>query len=93
MDNKKLNLFSRLLTKICRHEAQNRGIIIRADGFIKLEDIFKDIDVQQFNPTLEDTQKAVAADNKSKKRTDLIQEEGVWIIRAIDGHTIPGVLE
>ena len=45
MDDEKLNQYSRLITQICRHEAETRGIPFRADGFIKVDDLMKDADI------------------------------------------------
>jgi RNA:NAD 2'-phosphotransferase (TPT1/KptA family) len=39
MDDEKLNQYGRLISTICRHEAETRAIPFRTDGFIKVDDL------------------------------------------------------
>ena len=86
LNDKKLNHFSRALVQILRHSAESKGIFIRSDGYIKLDDLFQAKDIKKFNATLDDTFKAV--NTNDKKRMEMMEEDGVWYIRAVQGHTI-----
>ena len=53
MSEEEFNQYCRLITKICRHEAEERGIAFRPDGFIKVDDLKKYGDMQAFKKIVE----------------------------------------
>ncbi|KAJ3344208.1 hypothetical protein HDU91_000254 [Kappamyces sp. JEL0680] len=71
---------SKTLSFILRHGAEKEGIAMRADGFVKVQDLFKAVDLAQL-------QEIVAAD--AKTRFTLRQDEhSDWWICANQGHSI-----
>ena len=46
-------------------------------------------DVKKYNPTIDDAFKAV--NENDKKRMEMMEEDGIWYIRAVQGHTIESV--
>lgn len=84
--------FSKALSKLLRHDAQNQGIEIRSDGFCNLDDVLACKYVKRFNATLGDVQ-AVVEDN-NKKRFELVPNPdypNLYLIRAVQGHSITEV--
>ena len=74
---------------LLRHHAEKKGLYIRPDGYVKLDDLFQVRDIKKYNPTLQDAFKAV--NENDKKRMEMMEEDGVWYIRAVQGHTIEAV--
>ncbi|CDU22182.1 related to TPT1-tRNA 2`-phosphotransferase [Sporisorium scitamineum] len=93
---------SRALAYILRHGAEKEGLTIRSDGYIKLNDVLERPRVKSVNmaeseggkkrPALEDVQKIV--ESNDKKRFELTEEaQGVWWVRAVQGHSLKSVVE
>ena len=61
------------------------GIDIRPDGFCSLEQVMACPIIKKFQPTFADIKACV--DDNDKKRYELLFE-GVWLIRAVQGHSI-----
>lgn len=80
---------SKLLSKILRHKAQDFGIPIRSDGYVKLTDLMRHQSFRHY--TVEDVHNVVTA--CSKQRFALSSENGVEYIRAQQGHTIAAVAD
>ena len=91
MNAKNINNLSRALTKLLRHDAQSQGLFIRPDGFIPLAEIMRVKYVSKFKPTMLDIEDVV--NDNDKKRLDLQEVEGQWMLRAVQGHTISDVLD
>ncbi|KAI8614757.1 phosphotransferase KptA/Tpt1 [Chytriomyces sp. MP71] len=73
-------LFSKAVSKILRHDPK---IPMRSDGFVRLDDLVKR---PQFkNKTLADFQQLVSSNDK--QRFSLAEVDGVWIIKANQGHS------
>ncbi|KXN86727.1 tRNA 2'-phosphotransferase 1 [Leucoagaricus sp. SymC.cos] len=98
---------SKTLSWILRHRASSEGIVMRKDGFVKVDDILRNGRIQSLGLTLDQLKDIVQAD--SKQRYTLVHErsdgtsvassavagdgagEGVWLIRANQGHSISTV--
>jgi 2'-phosphotransferase len=92
LQGKQLINLSKALAKVLRHSAKEEGIEIRADGFCNLTDVLNVKYISRLNPSLADVQ-AVVEDN-NKKRYELKKHEqfpDVWMIRAVQGHSITEV--
>jgi 2'-phosphotransferase len=84
--------FSKALSKLLRHQALNEGLEIRPDGFIRLNDVLAVKWIAKFKPTMYDVQDIVESNNK--KRFELQKDEqfpDIWLIRAVQGHSIAAV--
>ncbi len=82
--DKKLKKVSINLSKILRHQAENRNIKINDGGWVKLDDIlkckeFKGISVEDINYIVE---------NNNKKRFSTTIDKDIYFIRANQGHSI-----
>lgn len=80
---------SRFLSKVLRHKAHEYGIAIRSDGFVVLDDMLALQDLQ--GVTHADVSRVV--EESDKKRFEMRLIEGVWYIRAVQGHSIRSVTE
>jgi len=78
--------YSRKLSSLLRHRAIKEGFNIRSDGYIKVDDLFNK---RGYEATIEDLQWIVENDNKS--RFKMIREGGEWLLRANQGHSMPGI--
>eukprot|EP00743_Colponemidia_sp_Colp-15_P006189 GILK01006655.1.p1 GENE.GILK01006655.1~~GILK01006655.1.p1 ORF type:complete len:211 (+),score=21.02 GILK01006655.1:40-672(+) len=83
---------SKALTFVLRHGAVELGLNIQPNGFIALDEVLRAPQLRNKKVTLEQVQSIV--ENCDKKRFELVQnEEGVWMIRAVQGHSIQVVKE
>lgn len=82
MNNERL---SRYLSAILRHQAINKGFTIDSKGFVPVDEII----ASNKNITLVQLQQIVQGNDK--QRFELINIKGVWFIRAVQGHSIPGI--
>ena len=73
--NKKEKNLSRWMVQQLRHEP---SLVRDSDGYIEVSVLVKDAPIEQI-------QRIVAADNKG--RMGLVQRDGVWYIRANQGHS------
>ena len=83
--------FSRALSRLLRHDAERQGLKIRSDGFCHLDQVLEVSYIKKFNPTMADLNTVV--DSNDKKRLDLQQIDGQWMIRAVQGHTISAIAD
>jgi 2'-phosphotransferase len=84
--------FSKALSKLLRHDAVNQGLEIRPDGFMRLNDVLSVKWIAKFKPTMADVHDVVESNNK--KRFELKQDDTfpeMWLIRAVQGHSIAAV--
>jgi len=77
---------SKYMSLILRHEAAKKGIAIRADGHVLVDDLLADKQFVKWGCTL-DTLKTVV-DSNDKKRFELNEEDGKMYIRAVQGHSM-----
>ncbi|KAF9442254.1 hypothetical protein P691DRAFT_779493 [Macrolepiota fuliginosa MF-IS2] len=98
---------SKTLSWLLRHGAASEGLAMRADGYVKVDDLFKNGRIQPLGLTMEQLKGIVSAD--SKQRYTLVYEqadgtalaytavqgkaegEGVWLIKANQGHSLKAV--
>uniref|UniRef100_A0A1J3EFM6 2'-phosphotransferase n=2 Tax=Noccaea caerulescens TaxID=107243 RepID=A0A1J3EFM6_NOCCA len=90
----KIDALGRLLTRILRHMATELRLNMRGDGFVKVEDLLKlnlktTANTQLKSHTIDEIKEAVRRDNK--QRFSLIEENGEFLIRANQGHSITTV--
>lgn len=81
--------FSKALSWLLRHGAQEEGVPIRADAFCYLDDVMETRSLKKFNATLNDVNAVVQNDNKG--RFDLIvdpENPDQFLIRAAQGHSM-----
>lgn len=72
---------SKKLSYLLRHGAEKEGIIMRKDGYCKVSDILKHVKSIDLNKL-----KEIVSEN-SKQRFSLVDESGVYWIRANQGHS------
>jgi len=77
--------FSRFLTAILRHRAPEMGYHMDVTGFVPVSEILTKCD----NVTLEQIQQIIKEDQK--QRFELVNRQDQWYIRAVQGHSIPGI--
>ena len=82
MNNERL---SRYLSAILRHQAQNKGFTIDSKGFVPVNELI----ASNKNITLDQLQTIVQKNDK--QRFELMNHCGSWFIRAVQGHSIPGI--
>ena len=92
-------LLGRVLKELLRHRAVEMGVAISADGWARLEDVLPLVNTrrlwdmarvttpQQLHFTEDDVRAAVS---QNEKRRFELSEDGHQI-RAVQGHTIPGI--
>lgn len=81
-----LNKLSRKLTGLLRHRAKDEGFDIRPDGYVPVDDI---VDRYKYRVSMKGLKWIV--ENDSKTRFNLIQEDGEYLIRANQGHSMEGI--
>jgi len=77
---------SKSLTQILRHKAPELGINIRPDGFCPAEEVLALSWLQELSCTRKDMEEVVQGSDK--KRFETCEEDGVLLIRAVQGHSI-----
>lgn len=80
---------SKALTQILRHKAEELGLPMRPDGYVRLQQVLKCKAVAKFNTTAEDVEK-VSRDS-DKRRFEITEDDGIQFIRAVQGHSIKSV--
>ena len=80
---------SKAMSYVLRHGAEKEGIQIRPDGFIYLQDLLEVKNLKKMKVGLPQVQHIV--NTNDKKRFELKQDSGVWLIRAVQGHSIQAV--
>ncbi|KAL1748145.1 KptA family-domain-containing protein [Schizophyllum fasciatum] len=81
---------SKTLSYILRHGAQKEGIPIRADGYVKVDDLLKNNRFKSQAVTLEMLQQIVKDDAKQRYDLDL-EPPSTWLIKANQGHSLQTV--
>ncbi|TIA87339.1 hypothetical protein E3P99_03229 [Wallemia hederae] len=76
--------YSKTLSYILRHGAIKEGLEMRNDGFIRVDDLLSRPKLRGLD--FESLQRLVL--NNDKKRYQLLAESGVWLIRAVQGHSL-----
>ena len=84
--NKRDFEISKYLSTVLRHRAEEMNLPIRHDGYLPVDDLLKLQKLATLHTTFDDIQRVVAENNKS--RFHLLQEGGVWLIRANQGHSM-----
>ncbi|KAM7277190.1 hypothetical protein ACFE04_019056 [Oxalis oulophora] len=90
----RIDALGRLLTRILRHMAAKLNLDMRADGYVRVQDLLN-LDIRSFanvplrSHTVDDIRNAVRKDNK--QRFSLMEENGELFIRANQGHTVTTV--
>jgi len=77
---------SKWLSMVLRHRATEMGVPIRDDGFVLI------VDLQEkggMKASFEDIQQLI--ESSKFQRFQLVQEDSNWMIRALEGHSIPTV--
>jgi len=80
---------SKLLSYLLRHGAEKEGLSIRDDGWAKVSDILHLRQAVKLSLTLKQILAVVEPDNKH--RYSITQEEGEYLIRANQGHSMQNV--
>jgi 2'-phosphotransferase len=78
---------SKYLAYLLRHGAVKSNLELRDDGFALLEDVLLLPRARKLNLTFELVREIV--DKNDKKRFELKEEKGVWLIKATQGHSLP----
>ncbi|PUZ62334.1 hypothetical protein GQ55_4G348500 [Panicum hallii var. hallii] len=90
----RIDALGRLLSKVLRHMAAELGLDMRPDGYVRVRDLLR-LNLQSFANvplkchTVDEIREAVRRDNK--QRFSLLEEDGVLLIRANQGHTVTTV--
>lgn len=85
VDNEHDKKISKKLSYILRHGAVKKGLSIRSDGFINLQEVLREIP----GCTIDDVKRIVATNDKQRFALDSFNN--VLMIRANQGHTIARV--
>ncbi|CAN6191580.1 unnamed protein product, partial [Urochloa humidicola] len=93
-DGRRIAALGRILSKVLRHMAEELGLNMRPDGYVRVSDLLKlnlrtYADVPLKSHTVDEIREAVRRDNK--QRFGLLEEDGELLIRANQGHTITTV--
>ncbi|CAN6172327.1 unnamed protein product [Urochloa humidicola] len=93
-DGRRIAALGRILSKVLRHMAEELGLNMRPDGYVRVNDLLKlnlrtYADVPLKSHTVDEIREAVRRDNK--QRFGLLEEDGELLIRANQGHTITTV--
>lgn len=80
---------SKASTQVLRHTAMQNGIQIRSDGFCLVGDLMAVGVLKSLGCTLDDLQRIVSSNDK--QRFELREEQGVHMIRAVQGHSMKEV--
>ncbi|KAI0397768.1 KptA family-domain-containing protein [Xylariaceae sp. FL0594] len=96
--NRQVNI-SRALSTLLRHQAQNAGIALDAEGFAPLDKVMQWPRLRSLNPTVAEIKEEVATNAKQRfslkpnpdesiSSSTTEEEAAHWVIRANQGHTI-----
>ncbi|KAJ7249561.1 KptA family-domain-containing protein [Mycena haematopus] len=80
---------TRELAHVLRHGAKSAGLAIRADGYVSVDELLKHHSLRGLNFAKLDT--IVSRDPKQRFRL-IVGRSGRWLIRANEGHSIPGIM-
>eukprot|EP00401_Gymnodinium_catenatum_P053945 CAMPEP_0117463750 /NCGR_PEP_ID=MMETSP0784-20121206/3743_1 /TAXON_ID=39447 /ORGANISM="" /LENGTH=374 /DNA_ID=CAMNT_0005257581 /DNA_START=46 /DNA_END=1167 /DNA_ORIENTATION=- len=79
---------SRTLASILRHRAQEEGLCIGSDGFTELREVLALRSLQLLGATEAEVVRYLSDSDAKKRFTLRRREDGVWMIRACQGHTM-----
>mmetsp|Transcript_18383 Transcript_18383/g.50452 ORF Transcript_18383/g.50452 Transcript_18383/m.50452 type:complete len:339 (+) Transcript_18383:71-1087(+) len=85
-DVTRLVKISKALTMVLRHTATSLSLSIGSDGYIALDDVLDCSVLRKFQCTREEVETVVR--QSDKQRFTLAEVEGVWCIRANQGHSM-----
>jgi len=80
----------RAITKLLRHTAEKQGLTVRPDGYVEVQrilelDFFHGVSVEEFLGA------AIESQITTKRRHQVMEENGALLVRAVQGHTIAAV--
>ncbi|KAL0955170.1 hypothetical protein HGRIS_004078 [Hohenbuehelia grisea] len=89
-DNPEVKL-SKTLSWILRHEAKSEGLVMRPDGYVKVDDLLSNARLQDLD--LEKLKSMVEKDAKTRFNLtcETVDGTSTWLIRANQGHTLKTV--
>ncbi|CAN6218604.1 unnamed protein product [Urochloa humidicola] len=93
-DGRRIAALGRIMSRVLRHMAAGLGLKMRTDGYVRVSDLLKlnlwtHAEVPLKSHTVDEIREAVRRD--SKQRFSLLEEDGVLLIRANQGHTVTTV--
>jgi len=78
---------SKSMTQILRHRAQDFGLAVRPDGYVRLDDVLGCKILSKFNASASDVEQITR--DSDKQRFELMRDDrGVRFIRAVQGHSM-----
>lgn len=80
---------SKALAGILRHSATSLGLFVREDGYCRAAEVLDSPPLRRLGASLEETLQAVR--NNEKRRFEMREEAGEWLIRAVQGHSMRAV--
>eukprot|EP00929_Paragymnodinium_shiwhaense_P014791 TRINITY_DN122751_c0_g1_i1.p1 TRINITY_DN122751_c0_g1~~TRINITY_DN122751_c0_g1_i1.p1 ORF type:complete len:358 (-),score=94.31 TRINITY_DN122751_c0_g1_i1:275-1348(-) len=80
---------SKSMTQTLRHSAKTMGVAIRADGYVLVDDLLATGSVKKEQGTEEDIKEIVR--DSDKQRFQLAERDGRLWVRAVQGHSMPGI--
>lgn len=84
INQKRLTIISKLLSKILRHQAVNEGFSIDEDGYVPLDELLKSNKFKSLKTTEDDIENILLNDKKGRFQMDSSKRK----IRAVQGHSI-----
>lgn len=79
---------ARRITWLLRHGAEQEGLAMSSDGFVRVDDLLDKMNVRNRTPRLTKADIDVLVRGDKKKRYALKEESGKWYIRANQGHSL-----
>jgi 2'-phosphotransferase len=79
---------ARSITKILRHTADSQGLAVRPDGYVLVEKLLA---LDQFKGVTVEEVLIATVESDQKKRHQITEEDGVLMIRAVQGHSLAAV--
>jgi len=80
---------SKAMTRVLRHSAARQGLSIGSDGYCPVEQLLALREFKELSCSLADVQDAVFSSDK--KRFQLLERQGVLLVRAVQGHSMKSV--
>lgn len=78
---------SKALSQILRHKADEIGLAVRSDGFVRVEEVLKCKLVSKFKATAQDLEK-ITLENDKQRFEFITEDTGQQYIRAVQGHSM-----
>lgn len=80
---------SKTLSWLLRHNAESQGLTLRPDGYCKVDEVLNVPKIKKLK--IDVAQLKYLVESNDKKRYEMMEEEGVFYIRATQGHTMKAV--